>query len=55
MALEKVSPPSSRYFRDLREVPPDEISVIKSETLLNNTSSDEVRVLNPIANTISYK
>jgi hypothetical protein len=55
ITLEEVSPPSSRYFRDLREVPPDEMSVIEGETLLNSAGSDEARVLNPIADAIGYK
>jgi hypothetical protein len=55
MTIEKVSLSSFRYIRDLREVPPNEISIIKGETPLNNANSDEVRVLNPITNIISYK
>jgi hypothetical protein len=55
MALEEVSPSSSRHFRDLREVPSDEISIIEGETPLDNIGSDEVRVLDPVADAISYK
>jgi hypothetical protein len=55
MIIEKVSPSSFRHIKDLREVPLNEISVIKSETSLNNVNNDEVRVLNSIINVINYK
>jgi hypothetical protein len=55
MIIKKVSFSSFRHIRDLREVSSNEISIIKSETSLNNVSSDKVRVLNPITNIINYK
>src|SRR5437763_2392926 len=54
-ALEEASPPSSRHFRDLREVPPDEMSVIEGETPLDSAGSDEARVLYPVADAIGCK
>jgi hypothetical protein len=55
MIIEKVSPSNFRHIRDLREVSPNEMLVIKSETPLNNVSNDKVRVLNSITNIIDYK
>jgi Integrase zinc binding domain len=55
VTIEEVSPPSSRHIRNLREVPPDEMSVIDGETPLDNAGSDEARVLNPVADAIGCK
>jgi hypothetical protein len=55
MALKKLNLFNFKYIRGLKEVSPDEISVIKGETPLKNAGRDEVRVLNSVADTISYK
>jgi transposase InsO family protein len=55
MTIEEASPPSFRHIRDLREVPPDEMSVIEGETPLDSAGSDEARVLNPVADAIGCK
>jgi hypothetical protein len=55
VALEEASPPSSRHFRDLREVPPDEMSVVEGETPLDSAGCDEARMLNPVADAIGCK
>jgi hypothetical protein len=55
MTLEKLNPLSSKHIKGFKEVSPDKISVIKSETSLKNANRDEIKILNSIADTINYK
>jgi hypothetical protein len=55
MIIEKVSLSNFRHIKDLKEVSPNKILIIKGETSLNSANNNKVRVLNSITNTINYK
>jgi hypothetical protein len=55
IVLKKLNLFSFKHIKGLKEVSLNEISVIKSETPLKNTSRDEIRILNSVVNTINYK